>query len=77
MRIDIDWMEILGKAAMGALYAAVADIGLTQNISKETLMYMGAVAACRFFIALVQSIKDELQRSTAGPQKKSYLSRIL
>jgi len=81
--IAIRWKEIAVKALTGAVYAGIAEISITQNITQDTLMFMVALAAIRGLIVFLQSVKDEIGKvnTTSGleatVEPKTLLSRCL
>lgn len=78
MGLEIDWKELLGKAAMGGFYGAITELSLTQSADREMLLFCLAGAGIRGLIVFLQIIKDSLvPKSTAGPRKKSLWRRCL
>ena len=81
--VTIDWKEIGLKALTGAVYAGIAEISISQDITQDTLMFMVALAAIRAFIVFLQNVKEELDKvnTTSGLEStvvpKTLLSRCL
>ena len=55
------WKGLLIKAGWAALYGAIAELVVTQNISRETVWVALVAAATRGVIIFVTTLKEETQ----------------
>ena len=70
---------ILGKAAMAGVYAAVAELAISQSFDKDTLLIALGAAGLRGLIVFLGVLKDSLgnKETSAGLSAWGWLKQVL
>jgi len=78
MEWKVDWVEVkilLGKAALGGLYAAAAELAVTKSADMDTLLFALGVAGIRGLVVFLQAIKEAMKEKTVEAKVQS-VSRL-
>ena len=73
--MEINWddmKEILGKAAFGGLYAAAAELAISQSADVETLLIALGVAGIRGLIVFLQLIYASSKEQSVESKLSSW-----
>ena len=74
MEWNVDWIEVkilLGKAALGGLYAAAAELAVTKSADMDTLLFALGVAGIRGLVAFLSIVQEALREKTVEAKVNS------